>query len=162
MEGHFTEKKSDTVSWVQTPHTSKPQHAWRRWRIVRLDDESDRKILECKKENWTFFGLNHKDIYWLMKLEVQVQGGLPSSLWLRCIFSFTHSLTYPAGCLFHGVASCSGGYGEAAAVTTHIYTWWPRQGASGSSFQKMEGGLCHFLSLLVLSVFSKQQPKQSC
>lgn len=28
----------------------KPQHAWKRWRIMRLDDESDRKILECEKQ----------------------------------------------------------------------------------------------------------------
>lgn len=69
----------------------KPQHAWKRWRIVRLDDESDRKILECEKQRtglalvWT-----HKDIYWLMKLDIRVQGGLPSSLWFCCIFSFPH------------------------------------------------------------------------
>ena len=28
-------------------------------------------------ENWTCFGLNHKDIYWLMKLEVQCKVGFP-------------------------------------------------------------------------------------
>lgn len=137
----------------------KPQHAWKRWRIVRLDDESDRKILECEKQRtglalvWT-----HKDIYWLVKLDIRVQGGLLSSLWFCCIFSFPHC---SPGCFFRGVASCSGGYGEAAAVTSHIYTWWwqrPRKGASGSSFQKMEGGLCPCF----LCLFSKQQPKQSC
>ena len=28
-------------------------------------------------ENWTCFGLNHKDIYWLTKLEVQCKVGFP-------------------------------------------------------------------------------------
>ena len=48
------------------------------WWIVKLHDESVRKILGERNRNRTLFALNSEDVYWLTELEVQVPAGLHS------------------------------------------------------------------------------------
>lgn len=103
-------------------------------------------------ENWTCFGLNHKDIYWLMKLEVQCKVGFPVPCGSAAFSHFPtvlQALSFPwSGFMFRWV------WRGCCSYLSHLHMVLTK--TKGGSFWKLlleDGGRA--MSLLSLSLFSK-------